>query len=99
MKHNEKSALLRVALLRFALPLLIFFNAAVQAEDSVVSRSAQLQLTAQDYRNYIGLLDRKDTEELTSKKDRMLDFVLSFHSNRVLADQALQQGLENDSKV
>ncbi|MGH8499831.1 MAG: peptidylprolyl isomerase, partial [Methylococcales bacterium] len=69
------------------------------AEDRVVSRSAQLRLTTQDYRAYIGLLDRKDAEELTSQKDRMLDFVLSFHSNRVLADQALQQGLENDSKV
>lgn len=81
------------------LALAIGLGQAMGQEDIIVSRSSELQLSAKDYRDYIALLEEKDLAELSSNKEKILDFVLSFHSNRILAAKALEQGVENDPKV
>lgn len=99
MKQHRTLAGIQVTRLKLAILLVCFCAAGLAADDVVISRSPQLQLTAQDYRSYISVLNPNDLKELESQKERMLDFVLSFHSNRVLAEQAEQQGLENDPGV
>lgn len=83
----------------FGLALALLSGLAEGEEDAVVSNSTELQLTTKDYRDYIGLLDAEGLAELSSNKEKILDFILSFHSNRVLAAHAQQQGIENDPQV